>query len=232
MASWTDAVGVTVSIITAMGALGTAAFGVIDATKAFGGGISNIGFSSVLEALGPYKPALDRATLDWRATLRANWINGVAKEDQKTAAKTLIRLGISSTNVQALAGAGGVDPVVLSRVLAAIESGQPLSVPDAQVFGRLNAVIDAAMDAGFERGDQQYRNASKLAAGVLSVFLAWWAAFLLRDAPPSTLPVEIGAHLFWWATLVGVLAVPVAPVAKDLASSLQSAAAAVAGGKS
>ena len=230
MASWTDAIAVTVSIITAMGALGTAAFGLVDASKAFDGGVSNVGFGAVLKALTPFQPALARATGGWRATLRANWINGVAKEDQKTAAKTLVRLGISSTDVEALAGAGGVDATALANVLKVVESGQPLSVQDAQVFGRLNAVIDAAMDAGFERGDQQYRNASKLAAGVFALILAWWAAYLLGDAPAGTLPSAIHARLFWWSTLVGVLAVPVAPIAKDLASSLQAAAAAVSGG--
>jgi hypothetical protein len=204
MSQITEALATTVSVITAMGALGTAAFGLVDATKVFGGGVSNIGFGSIERALRPFGTALESATPDWRATLRANWINGVAKEDQKTAAKTLIRLGISATNVDALATAGHVDQAELHKALDAIGTGAPLSVADAQVFGRFNAVIDAVMDAGYELGEQRYRNACKLVAGVIAVLLALWAGFLVKDlALPGTLrnPYYLGSHLFWWAIL-------------------------------
>lgn len=235
MSQVTDALATTVSVITAMGALGTAAFGLVDATKAFAGGVSNIGFGAILGALRPFDAALDQATPDWRATLRANWINGVAKEDQKTAAKTLIRLGISATNVDALATAGHVDQADLRRALTAIEKGAPLSIADAQLFGRLNAVIDAVMDAGYELGDQRYRNACKLIAGLVAIGLAAWAGFLVKDLPiVATLksqPDYIGSRLFWWALFAGAVSVPVAPIAKNLASSLQDAATAVTAAK-
>ena len=231
MAQITDALAATVSGITAMGALGTAAFGLVDATKAFNGGVSNFGFRSILSALAPFRPALERATPGWRATLRANWINGVAKEDQKTTAKTLIRLGISTTNVAALALAGHVDEADLRRVLTAVEEGTPLMVADAQVFGRFNAVIDAVMDAGYELGDQRYRNASKLAAGLVAVALALWAGWFAQSLPVVS-ALRGGSYLFsplfWWSMFAGAVAVPIAPIAKNLASSLQSAAAAVA----
>ena len=114
-----------------------------------------------------------------------------------------------------------------------METGQKLTPGQADLFGRFNAVIDASMDAGFERGDQQYRNAAKVAAGVFSLILAWAAAYLLRDsnvklpvATPANTPF-FGSPLFQWASLIGLLAVPVAPIAKDLASSLQAAAKAV-----
>lgn len=235
MSNVTDALAATVSAITAIGALGTAAFGLVDATKIFGGGVSNIGFGSIDHALSPFKSALESATVDWRATLRANWINGMAKEDQKTAAKTLIRLGISSTNVDALALAGHVDQADFRNALDAIGTGAPLSVAQAQVFGRFNAVIDAVMDAGYELGEQRYRNACKLIAGVIAIGLALWAGSLIRDLP---LPISlhgpnnyIGSHLFWWALFVGAISVPVAPIAKNLASSLQDAASAVTASK-
>lgn len=236
MSQVTDALASTVSVITAMGALGTAAFGLVDATKAFGGGISNIGFSAILAALKPFEAALMQATPNWRATLRSNWINGAAKDDQKTAAKTLIRLGISAANVNALATAGHVDPIELQHALTAIEQGAALSVADAQLLGRLNAVIDAAMDAGYELGDQHYRNASKLTAGLVAIGLAVWAGFLVQNLPfAAALDVNpqeyIGSRLFWWALFAGAISVPIAPIAKNLASSLQDAAATVTAGK-
>ena len=42
--------------ITAIGALGTAAFGVVDATKAFGGGVSNAGFTFIEQLLTELAP--------------------------------------------------------------------------------------------------------------------------------------------------------------------------------
>ena len=231
--AWTDAIAGTVAAITAIGALGAAAFGVVDAFKAFGGGVSNVGFGAVKAALLPFTPALVNATTGWEATLKANWINGVAKEDQKTAAKTLIRLGLNAQGAAAMAAAGHIDVVDLTAAIAKVEAGLPLTPQDAQLFGRLNAVIDAAMDAGFERGDQQYRNASKLAAGCVAIILAWWAGYLMWMHQPPLFghPATawfLGSDLFAWSTLVGAIAVPIAPIAKDLASSLQSAATAVA----
>ena len=236
-AAWTDSIAATVSVITAMGALGTASFGLVDATKAFFGGVSNFGLRFVFRALKPFAGALTHANREWRMVVRANWINGRPKDEQKEVVKTLIRLGLRAENADHLAKAGGVDPKALKDAMTALETGQKLTPVQADVFGRFNAVIDASMDAGFERGDQQYRNASKVAAGLFSLGLSWWAAYLLRHAPlsvASNLPASTAANggfifspLFWWASLVGLLAVPVAPIAKDLASSLQAAAKAV-----
>lgn len=70
--------------ITALGALGTASFGLVDATKAAGGGISRVGVSNIKEALlplfGPNPSPNDRSTpLTYASVLdnlRANWMNG------------------------------------------------------------------------------------------------------------------------------------------------------------
>jgi hypothetical protein len=219
----------TVAAITAVGALGTASFGLVDATKAFGGGVSNFGFNHVLEALAPFQAALDDANKDWRLTLKANWINGVAKEDQKTAAKNLIRLGLNAVKVAAMAAAGHVVAGALGGELAKIQSNTPLTNTDAQVLGRFNGMIDAAMDAGFERGDQQYRNACKVAAALFALVLAIWAGYLLAASGmlPDVTGTDFPSKVLWPSVLVGLIAVPIAPIAKDLASSLQAAGAAV-----
>lgn len=102
------------------------------------------------------------------------------------------------------------------------------------MFGRLNAVIDAAMDAGYELGDQHYRNACKLLAGLIAICLAVWAGYLLQGtiSGAKTGSNYMFTPLFWQAVFAGAVAVPVAPIAKNLASSLQDAAAAVAASKS
>jgi hypothetical protein len=231
MSDVTTALAATTAAIAAIGGLGTASFGLVDATKAFDGGFSNFGFGSVKRALAPFAPALTHANADWLLTIRANWINGVPKEDQKAAARSLIRLGLCSANAAALAPAGHVDPKRLADIVASIESGGALKTEDANVLGRFNGAIDAAMDAGFERGDQEYRNACRLGAAVTAVVLSVWAGALAsaHGVMGDALPLE----KYWFsdqfgaAVLAGLIAVPLAPMAKDLASSLQAAAKAV-----
>src|SRR5215475_13433260 len=78
-------IGITrlVAIITAIGALGTAAFGLVDATKAFWGGVSNFGLPGLYRTVSRFAAALDRALgrddksgPEWRRVVRYHWING------------------------------------------------------------------------------------------------------------------------------------------------------------
>jgi hypothetical protein len=232
-----ETVATAVAAITALGGLGTAAFGLVDATKAFGGGVSNFGYAHVLKALAPFRASLDEGSSVWREVLRANWINGLAKDEQKAAAKSLIRLGLSSSGAAELARVAKVKPEDLQAAMAKVEANagcppeqqQGLTAQDSLVLGRLNAAVDAAMDAGFERADQQYRNAARVTAGLFAVGLALWAGRLLAGA--GSLPGLSLDNYVWPSVLAGLLATPLAPVAKDLASSLQAAAAAVSAAK-
>ena len=110
-------------IVVAIGALGTASFGLVDASKVFGGGASNFGYGHIKHALAPFSDALKNAEHDWALTIRANWINGMPKEDQKAAAKSLIRLGLTSKNVGKMAQAGHVDEASLVKVVEKVEQG-------------------------------------------------------------------------------------------------------------
>jgi hypothetical protein len=213
-----------IAAITAVGALGTAASGLVDSTKAFWGGVSNVGFGEIKKALAPYKDALSAAQSDWTDTIRASWINGMAKDDQKSAAKSLIRLGLSPDNAAALAQASHVDPDALSVVIKAIDTGVALTPDQVNLLGRFNAGIDATMDGAFELADQQYRNASKIIAGVFSIALAIVAGWLVDGGHAGQLfsYPDLGE-----AILAGLIAVPLAPVAKDLTSSLQAAVTAM-----
>jgi hypothetical protein len=216
----------TAAAIVAIGALGTAAFGLVDATKILSGGISRVGFGHIKKALTPFAAALDVANSDWKFTLMASWINGMDKDDQKAQAKSLIRLGMSSAIAPQLAAAGHVDAAQLTALMDKVDKGCALDANDANLFGRFNAAIDADLDAGFERADQYYRNACKFAAGVIAVILAVWAGALVNAEAPNPGPYWFHSP-FGIALLVGVIAVPIAPVAKDIASSLQTAASAV-----
>src|SRR5216684_3410039 len=101
-------------IVLAIGSLGTAAYGVVDVSKGFGGGVSNRGFGDIKKVVSQFIPlssggasALSRTSV--LATLRANWLNGMALGDQKAVAKALITLNINTARANAMAAATGVD---------------------------------------------------------------------------------------------------------------------------
>jgi hypothetical protein len=205
--------------LAALSALSTAAFGLLDATKALGGGVSNIGLKHIRGALTPFTPALDAAVGggNWWEIVRSNWLNGVAKAEQKAIVRALLKLGLSPATAGSLAIGARVTEDALKAAAAKLETGKELSEADLNVLGRMTAALDAVLDAAFERAEQQYRNAARAWAGVMALVLAlggWgvWAIHSPTDAPS-----------LWVAIAVGLLAVPVAPVAKDLTSGLSAA---------
>jgi hypothetical protein len=219
-----DLTGGLVNLVVAAGGLGTAAMGFVDATKVFNGGPSNFGFGYIAEALDPFlaplghNPAFGRSQL--LQTLKANWVNGVAKADQKAKAKSLIHLGLTRGSAAALANAAGVDPAKLQSLAEKTAAGDNVTQDEINVLGQFDAVLSAALDSAYERGDQKYRNASKFFAMIVATTMAvtaCWAKFGFNDNKTTILYF-----------LVGIAATPLAPVAKDLASSLQAAVSAVA----
>jgi hypothetical protein len=50
-------------------------------------------------------------------TLKADWLNGAAKDDQKAKAKSLIQLSLSQVDAAALANVAAVDPGALQSAV-------------------------------------------------------------------------------------------------------------------
>jgi hypothetical protein len=219
------------NLLSAAAGLGTAAMGLVDATKALCGGPSNFGFKDIKTALSPFLVrAADEpdafGTDDILSTLKANWLNGVAKADQKAKAKALIHLGLTQDNASDLAKAAGVDATKLASLAQKTAAGTTPTQEEINVLGQFDAVLSAVLDAAYERGDQKYRNACKLLATAVATVLAVIGGWLVYG---SGHPVwdYFASWQFGLSLIVGLSATPLAPVAKDLASSLQAAAAAV-----
>ena len=159
-----------IEFITAIGALGTAAFGLVDATKAFGGGVNHIGFSRIKAAVTALVPASDPDILP---ILQANWFSGTDLAAQKALAKSLIELNLTATHSDLI----------------------------------LNALIDEA----YQRADQLYRDGTRAWAMAIAITLALIAGHQFHT--------PISASL-----LAGLLATPLAPIAKDLSTALQTTA--------
>lgn len=236
-------------IITAIGGLGTAAFGLVDATKTLpGGGANRIGFSSILSLISrltPDAPADGLSQSNIIATLKANWFNGTDLASQKAIAKSLIKVNLNPANAAKLAALTGVDSAKLTIVAQKINAGtvyasttqpdttqpattqtgtaqpgtgatgatQPVKslLPEENdAYARFDFVITALLDATYQFADQRYTNGTRIIAAVFAVALAIFGGLAAH--------VNIGLSI-----LAGLLATPLAPVAKDVTSALAAA---------
>lgn len=206
-------------LVLAIGGLGTAAYGVVDATKALGGGVSRVGFGDVKRVVAKLIPAKEKDSTSALgkesvlATLRANWMNGMPAADQKSIAKALVKLNLTTDTANDLAKVTGVDGALLTEVAKKLSSKATLSDEQTDVYGRFDLSLSALLDQAYQRGDQRYRNTAKLLAVAVSV--------LLSLAGTQTV---LGPHHVRLAVMVGLLATPFAPIAKDLASAVQAGA--------
>ena len=212
-------------VITAIGGLGTAAFGLVDAAKSAFSGINRVGLKHIHEVVSELAPegasaggpvnALPQANI--LESLEANWVNGNDLASQKAIAKSLIKLHLSSANASTVAVKASVDPAVLTAVASKLESGTPLSQAEGDTYSRFDLIVTALLDEAYQVSDQVYRNFTKTLAALLAVALAVAAGWSLEGANFRS-PKEIAL-----AVLVGLLATPLAPIAKDLSSALASA---------
>jgi len=208
-------------VILAVGGLGTAAFGLVDATKVFWGGVNHIGFSGIrrrIAGLIPHRASNALGQRDVLETLKGNWFNGTDLASQKAIAKSLIKLAFNPDNAEGMAGASGVDPEVLKSVAVSLANGTPLTPAQNDIWARFDLILTALLDETYQRADQQYTNGTRAWAVVFSIALAIVAALIINANATD------GVHIaFWESFVVGLLATPLAPIAKDLSSALSTA---------
>jgi hypothetical protein len=217
-------------IISAIGGLGTAAFGLVDAAKTINFdriSINRIGFADIKNTVESLTPppaggvptpnALPRANIV--ETIQANWMNGTDLASQKAIAKSLIKLHLSDGNADAVAKAANVDATLLKLAAQKMAAGAPLLQPESDVYARFDLILTAMLDETYQHSDQFYRNWTRAIAAIFAVVLALAGGWTLDNYAPT----------FWrsgqavLAFLIGLLATPLAPVAKDLSTALATA---------
>jgi hypothetical protein len=203
--------------IVAIGAVGTAAFGLVDATKVFWGGINHVGFSRIRTRVSSLMPTVGESLhgltcADAVKTLKAHWFNGSELGAQKSLAKTLIKLHLNVENARALAAIVNLDPATLTEVATKLSTGLALDLNETGFYERFETIIEALLDESYEMADQAYKNGTRALAMVFAAALAIAGACVLDQQ-------WIPAHI-WEALLVGLLATPLAPIAKDLSTTL------------
>ncbi len=217
----------------AVGALGTAATGLVDTTKVLAGGMSRAGFGYIKQLVarmvgqpGAAAPGAGLTPADIHETLFANWLNGMQTGAQKAIAKSFIKLHLNPATADALAKETNVDAQALVNVaqkLTAVDTQSPaqnsgLTPVETDAYGRFDLALSAMIDRAYERADQFYRNSCKSLACVIAVGLAFAGNYALPQA--QQLP-------YWQLIIIGLIATPLAPVAKDIANAIQTASDAV-----
>ena len=214
-------------IITAIGGLGTAAFGLLEAIKPVVPWVNRTGFSGIRKTVlsltpdepGARQPVNALPQKNILESLLANWMNGTDLASQKTIAKSLIKLHLSGGNATALAATTNVDPVQLAEVAKNIVSGTALTQQQSDAYARFDLIVTALLDEAYQHADQVYRNWTRALAALLAVVLAFAGGWSLVGSWQD----------FWWkpdmflALLVGLLATPLAPIAKDISTALATA---------
>jgi hypothetical protein len=145
-------------------------------------------------------------------TLKANWFNGTDLASQKSIAKSLIKLNLNAANAAALATVTGVDSATLTTVATKIAAGTPLASTESDIYARFDLILTAILDEVYQRSDDVYRNWTRAIAGAVAVALAVVGGLQLNPQLPLSQSI-----------MVGLLATPLAPIAKDLSTALATA---------
>jgi hypothetical protein len=206
------------AIIAAIGGLGTAAFGLVDASKAFWGGANNIGFSAIrrrIESFVPAQPTNGLSRIDVMATLRENWFTGADLASQKAIAKSLIKLNFNVASAPQMAIASGLNREILTNIAQKIATATSLTAAESDAYARFDAIVTAQLDATYRRADQRYVNGTRACAMLVSVLLAIGGAWIVAGV--------LSSRGLFEAIFIGLVATPLAPIAKDLSTALATA---------
>jgi len=209
-------------LIAATGAVGTAAMGIVELLKSTS--LGELGFATLVRVLGREPLAsIGRAYgPDSETLLRALYRAGRGRGDLRRTLRQGLRVGLTPDDAPALAAQiGVVHGDELAAIARAIGSGRALEEHEQSVLGRFELALDARIDAALALAESGYVRGMRLAASLVAIGLAFGGAWLL--------PAAAGPSDSKWlmALLVGITAVPIAPIAKDVATGLREAARAL-----
>lgn len=205
-------VDVLVATLLATGALGTAAFGIVEGLKRWRL-VGEAGFAAIPRILGPMMETLAVAYgARVEETLRAQY-----RGDRGELARVLrqgTRIGLTADNAARVAAdLRAVSPAALEAAARALEAGQELEPELRNAVGRFELAADARIEGALALAQVRYAATARIAAAVTAVIIA--------------LAVGLYTGQVYRALLIGLAAVPLAPIAKDLATAVRSAARAL-----
>ncbi|GJQ57583.1 MAG: hypothetical protein D8M57_19750 [Candidatus Scalindua sp. AMX11] len=205
----------------AAGAVGTAAMGIAEGFKSVK--MRPIGFSKLEKSINWADAALIKAYGNERMMLleslyRSNRSSG----DLPRILRQGVRIGLDEQNAVEMENILlGADRNQLPAVAKKAAIGKELEQEEQNILGRFEVAADARIDAALSLAERAYINGIRLRAFIIALSLSLSAAFTIK---PDKEGIVAGL-------IVGLVAVPLAPIAKDVADGIKEAAKAI-GGKS
>jgi len=209
------------AIVLATGALGTAAFGVVEGLKGTSLGLA--GFYKLKNLLGnelmkALKHAYGNNCEDY---LKAQYRNGRSKGEIGRTLRQGIRIGLPGADTQALAAElPGVNAQALQQAAQAIDSGGKINDDQKHALARFEMSVDARIDAALALAETSYVAVARNTASGFAIIFALIVGCILGFHADET---SNDYSFIGLAFLIGVAAIPIAPVAKDIAKALSSA---------
>ena len=219
------------TFVLAAGALGTAAFGIVEGLKWFAL-IGEAGFRHIERFLeeGFGEALVVAYGKDAVALLRAQYRSPKSHDELVRTLRQGVRLGLTASTASKLAQTVGVvAPEALTRIASSLASSEastaasaeptdPLTDAQRALLGRFELAVDTRIDAVLTLSEDTYRSAARFCAALIAIAIALATAVSLGASEPA---------VFGRALLLGLMAVPIAPIAKDVTSGIAAAAKAI-----
>lgn len=201
--------------LIAAGAVGTAAMGIVEGAKSVR--FPPIGFGFLLKQLQWSFSALQVAYGDQYKKLIESLYRISGSGDLARTLRQGIRIGLNEENAADLSqNILGKSDGTLTEIAKKINTGENLEPQEKNFLSRFELAVDARIEGALALGERAYANGIRLCAFIVAIGLAQAAALLLK--------LQDG---FITALIVGLIAVPIAPIAKDIVKGFQSAATAL-----
>jgi hypothetical protein len=203
-------------------ATGIGASGLVDATKAYFGGVNRIGFAKIKRQIIQLTPGAPNGLpqIFILESLYAHWANGAALSKQISTAKSLVMMHLSPANAAMVAASVNVDPAILCSMAAKRSAGIELDPPESDLSTRFDLIVSALLDAAYQKAEQEYSNGTRFYALVFAVLLALIEMWVLHSGART---LYLGSDDMNLALIVGLLAAPIAPIAKDASKAVGAA---------
>ena len=209
-------IGTVLDFMAASGALGVAAFGIADGLKRWAW-VGEAGYSEISTKLGRIFDTLEVAYgKDAEKLMRALY-----RGNQDELARVMrqgVRIGLTATNATVVTQTLCVHVPELEAIATKLREGAELTEVERNILGRFELAVDARIDAALTLARDRYINTVRCVAAALAVVVGIVVALIVE--PLGWKPAGRGL-------LVGLIAVPLAPVAKDVVRAVKAGAEAL-----
>ena len=208
-------------LVLAAGAVGTAAMGVTEGFKSIR--LKPLGYDRIESDLAWAQDALKKAYGDkFKPLMISLYRSGRRKGELPRILRQGVRIGLDADNAATMATiVGGDVTALLTSAASKASAGQELELEEKNVLGRFEIAADARIDAALSLAETAYANGIRLRAFFVALGLSLITAFAYIKTGQAEYQDLIMAFI------VGIVAVPLAPIAKDVANAFQSAAKAI-----